>query len=148
MAYSPATNYSSAPPDPFGGDLNNYQSAQKAYYADQAIGEKMVGGLSAPSGIGGTAAGLGGVPYQGTAKLSKSLQDEAAQARNQSDQLKTLICQLHYAIFEPVQTNASTGTGLEKDNPSTIEGSLQHTTRNLAGVILSLENILSKIGGR
>jgi hypothetical protein len=141
MPYSPASNCNAANYNP-NDVVQDYQTAQKASYqqnypnqTNDELWKNQLGGLS---GIGGAALGKA-IP-------TKSLQGEADRVRSQSDQLKNLLGQLQYVLFEPIPSNAS--ASLEKDNPSTIEGNLQHADRTLSSAILFLENILSKIGGR
>ncbi len=149
MAYQPESNCNAAnynPNDILAVDPRDYyaQAEQKAAYQGQnadAFWKKQL------SGIGQTElSGAIGLSSPGKPIPTKSLQDEADRVRSQSDQLKNLLGQLQYVLFEPVPAKA--GASLEKDNPSTIEGNLQHAARTLSSAILSLENILAKIGGR
>lgn len=133
-------------------DLNNpvYQNPVETYsglcgqsqdyptLVQQAIKQQQASGIGGTSNVGISAAG--------TAK-PQPLTENAAAIREQVDRVYALIREMELRLFVPPAMNGIP-QGETKDNPSSLEGNLQHTSRTLASVLFKLDAIVNKIGGR
>lgn len=162
MAYLPnALNYPSSIPNPYdvedSGTMASVQmqaqkasDAQKAYQTQQYTGQVSgrLPGLINTGTLSGYACSDKAKSSRQANVLGNSLQDEAANVRTQADQLKSRLSALEYLLFEPVPSSTGQSGDELKDNPSTIEGNVQYTSRSLGSALLTIDRIISKIGGR
>lgn len=153
MAYSPTSNCNAAnynPNDILQVDPRDHyyaQAEQKAAYLNAQKTYGPTGDDYWKSQLAGAIQSQGSLSSIGGTVSIKSLQDEASLVRSKADELGELAADLQFRLFEPQPANACAQI-TEKDNPSTVEGNLQHANRVLSSAIYVLQNTLTKIGGR